>query len=199
MGKSILDSVDSTTEEMLLNDYRYYNTIYVNDEIDRELQIKFCRQMRKLAKDELAKVEKDREPIKIRITSYGGSVYSYYAMASEIERAKDSGLIVETYCDGFAYSAGAYLLMLGTKGHRYATRYCDILLHQANFGMGRVTHQEAKDTIESLDKCWEVLKDIMRKNTNLTEEEMDNFLITNRDYRYNGEEAIKKGIIDELL
>lgn len=199
MGKSILDVVDGIAEEMILNDYKYENTIYLNDEVDRDSQVKFCRQLRKLVENELSKPIKERRPIKIRITSCGGSVSSFFAMASEIERAKESGLIIETYCDGYAYSAGAFLLIMGTKGHRYATRYCDILLHQMQLFTGQQTHQEYKSYMETLEKHWKTIKKIIKENTNLTVEEIEGFLKFNLDVYYDGEEAVKKGIVDKLI
>ena len=54
-------------DRMMEQDYQMENTIYLATEIDRNSQVLFCRQLRKLAERELKKKEKDRKPIKIRI------------------------------------------------------------------------------------------------------------------------------------
>ena len=58
-------------DRMMEQDYQMENTIYLATEIDRNSQVLFCRQLRKLAERELKKKEKDRKPIKIRISSFG--------------------------------------------------------------------------------------------------------------------------------
>ena len=71
--------------EMKKNDFLHNNTIYLDCEIDRESQVMFCRQLRKLAEKELVKPEKERQSIKIRISSFGGWVCSVFAMISDME------------------------------------------------------------------------------------------------------------------
>ena len=185
--------------EMKKNDFLHNNTIYLDCEIDRESQVMFCRQLRKLAERELVKPEKERQPIKIRISSFGGWVCSVFAMISDMEMWQEKGIIIETYCDGYTASGGSKVLMAGSKGHRYMTRYGTVLIHQSNGGRGYSTLQESiKDVEESL-KDWETLKNIFRKHSKLTEEDMLNFTEKNIDFVYRPEECIEKGIVDIIL
>lgn len=185
--------------EMKKNDFLHNNTIYLDCEIDRESQVMFCRQLRKLAEKELVKPEKERQPIKIRISSFGGWVCSVFAMISDMEMWQEKGIIIETYCDGYTASGGSKVLMAGSKGHRYMTRYGTVLIHQSNGGRGYSTLQESiKDVEESL-KDWETLKNIFRKHSKLTEEDMLNFTEKNIDFVYRPEECIEKGIVDIIL
>ena len=182
--------------EMKKNDFLHNNTIYLDCEIDRESQVMFCRQLRKLAEKELVKPEKERQPIKIRISSFGGWVCSVFAMISDMEMWQEKGIIIETYCDGYTASGGSKVLMAGSKGHRYMTRYGTVLIHQSNGGRGYSTLQESiKDVEESL-KDWETLKNIFRKHSKLTEEDMLNFTEKNIDFVYRPDECIEKGIVD---
>lgn len=185
--------------EMKKNDFLHNNTIYLDCEIDRESQVMFCRQLRKLAEKELVKPEKERQPIKIRISSFGGWVCSVFAMISDMEMWQEKGIIIETYCDGYTASGGSKVLMAGSKGHRYMTRYGTVLIHQSNGGRGYSTLQESiKDVEESL-KDWETLKNIFRKHSKLTEEDMLNFTEKNIDFVYRPDECIEKGIVDIIL
>ena len=89
--------------------------------------------------------------------------------------------------------------MAGSKGHRYMTRYGTVLIHQSNGGRGYSTLQESiKDVEESL-KDWETLKNIFRKHSKLTEEDMLNFTEKNIDFVYRPDECIEKGIVDIIL
>lgn len=192
--------VNRVLEEMKMNDYLKENTIYLDCEIDRESQIMFCRQLRKLANQELSKPLAQMKPIKVRISSFGGWVCSVFAMISDMEMWQEKGIIIETYCDGYTASGGSKILMAGTKGHRFITRYGTVLIHQSNsYKQGQSTLQEdIKDVEESL-KDWNTICDIFRKHTELTEEDINNFLEKNINFTYRPEECIKKGIVDQIL
>ena len=192
--------VNRVLEEMMRNDYLNNNTIYLCTEIDRESQIMFCRQLRRLANQELSKPIEQRKSIKVRISSFGGWVCSVFAMISDMEMWQEKGIIIETYCDGYTASGGSKILMAGTKGHRFITRYGTVLIHQSNsYKQGQSTLQEdIKDVEESL-KDWNTICDIFRKHTKLTDEDINNFLEKNINFTYRPDECIKKGIVDQIL
>lgn len=189
---------DQYLEEGKRYDYLNENTIYLDDEVHRNSQVKFCRQLRKLAEKELKKQPSNRKHIVIYISSYGGSVDDYFAMASEMIRVRNLDIIIETHCMGYAASAGAFLLMLGTPGYRYTTMYANILVHQTQLYGGSETYAEANRRLENVTKDWETLKDIMRNHTNMTEQDIKDLVDKNLDVTYSAEEAIKKGIVDKI-
>ena len=192
--------INRVLEEMKMNDYLKENTIYLDCEIDRESQIMFCRQLRKLANQELSKPIEQRKSIKVRISSFGGWVCSVFAMISDMEMWQEKGIIIETYCDGYTASGGSKILMAGTKGHRFITRYGTVLIHQSNsYKQGQSTLQEDIKEVEESLKDWNTICDIFRKHTKLTEEDIDNFLEKNINFTYRPEECIKKGIVDQIL
>lgn len=187
-------------DEMKMNDYLKQNTIYLDCEIDRESQVIFCRQLRKLAEQELAKPESERNHIKIKISSFGGWICSVFAMISYMEYWQEQGIIIETYCDGYTASGGSKILMAGTKGYRYITRYATVLIHQSNsYKQGYSTLQEDIKNVEDSLKDWETLKDIFRKHSKLTEQDMNDFLDKNIDFTYRPKECIQKGIVDHII
>ena len=192
--------VNRVLEEMKMNDYLNNNTIYLCTEIDRESQIMFCRQLRKLANQELSKPIEQRKSIKVRISSFGGWVCSVFAMISDMEMWQEKGIIIETYCDGYTASGGSKILMAGTKGYRFITRYGTALIHQSNsYKQGQSTLQEDIKEVEESLKDWNTICDIFRKHTKLTEEDINNFLEKNINFTYRPEECIKKGIVDQIL
>lgn len=192
--------VNVLLEQMKFNDYTKNNTIYLDCEIDRESQVAFNRMLEKLAKQELKKEEKSREPITIKISSYGGCVWDVFAMVSMMEYWKEQGIIIKTVCMGYVASGGSKILMAGSKGHRYITRYARVLIHQSNsFKYGRTTLQEdIKDVQYSLED-FELIKNMFRKHTNLTEQDLNDLLEKNVDVQYFSEEAILKGFADYLI
>lgn len=191
---------DGTLDEMILNDYKHFNTIYIAEEIGLECQVRICRQLRKLAEQELKKEKEDRKHIKIRLTTCGGAVVSLFAIVSYMEYYKNKGIIIETYCDGYCASAGAKILMCGSKGYRYSTKRACILIHQTQATlMGHYTLQESKATVSNMVKDWEIAKDIFRENSNLTEEEIENLTEKNLDVIYTAQESLEKGIVDHLI
>ena len=196
---NILEIEDSMLTKMKENDYLYNNTIYLDTEIDRGSQVKFIRQLTKLSEQELEKDENDRKPIKIKISSYGGSVLSVFAMISYMEYYKEKGIVIETYNDGFSMSGGSKILMCGTKGKRYSTRYGNVLIHQTQLGGMSGTQTEIKSELENIERNWDTIKEIFRKNTNLTEEDIEGFTKYNLDVTYTPQECLEKGIIDNII
>lgn len=196
----IMPTGNSLLDKMKNNDYLQNNTIYLDVEIDRDSQVLFCRQLRKLEERELAKPTNDRKPIIVRISSFGGWVCAVFAMISEMERIQENGIEIHTYCDGYTASGGSKILMAGTKGHRYISRYGTVLIHQSNsYKMGRSTLAEDIREVEESLKDWETLKCIFRKHTKLTEDDIENYTKTNLDYTYRPNECLEKGIVDHIL
>ena len=199
MENNIMFMENQLLTEMNKNDYLYNNTIYLDTEIDRESQVLFCRQLRRLSEKELLKPESERKHIKIRISSFGGWVCSVFAMISDMEMWQEKGIIIETYCDGYTASGGSKILMAGSKGYRYMTRYGTVLIHQSNGSRVNLTLQESVKDIEESLKDWETLKQIFKKHSKLTDEDIFNFTDKNIDFTYRPEECLEKGIVDVIL
>jgi ATP-dependent protease ClpP protease subunit len=186
-------------EEMKINDYLKYNTIYLDCEIDRDSQVRFCRELRKLAEQELVKPESERQNIKVLISSFGGWVVSVFAMVSYMEYWQEKGIIIETYGDGYTASGGSKILFAGSKGYRYITRYGTVLIHQSGGYSSAYTLQEKINELKYSLKDWELIKKMFKKHTKLTDEEIENFTEKNVDFVYYPEECIEKSIVDHII
>lgn len=196
---SIMIPKSSVLEEMKINDYLKNNTIYLDCEIDRESQVRFCRELRKLAEQELEKPKEKREHIKIKISSFGGWVVAVFAMVSYMEYWQEKGIIIETYGDGYTASGGSKILFAGSKGHRYITRYGTVLIHQSGGYSNAYTLQEKINELKYSLKDWELLKKMFKKHTKLSDEEINNFTEKNVDFIYYPEECVEKSIVDHIL
>ena len=127
------------------------------------------------------------------INSPGGSVSAGIAIYDTMNYIKCD---VSTICIGLAASMGAFLLSSGTKGKRFALPNSEIMIHQPLGGAeGQATDIKiASDRIVNLR---ERLNKILSKNTgkSLTKIEKD----TERDNYLSAEEALKYGIVDEII
>lgn len=200
MMEYIVEPQNLILDKMIINDYKYNNTIHIIKEIDSNIQVMFCHQLRKIAEKELPKPQKERKNIKVRTCSPGGSIPAVMAMVTYMEYLQEQGLIIETYCDGGTSSGGSKLLAAGSKGHRYITRYGNVLFHQPQLGkFGYSTLQEEIKSVEQSKRDWEQLKNMIRKHTKLTEKEIEDFTEKNIDVVYNPQECIEKGIVDHII
>ena len=73
------------------------------------------------------------------------------------------------------------------------------MVHQIQCGQPYGSMQDMNINNKNIQKNWEVLKDIMRECTNLTEQELEDFTEKNIDFTYTPQEALEKGIIDKLI
>lgn len=186
-------------EEMKLNDFLTQNTIYLDCEIDRETQVMFCRQLRKLATQELSKPKEEQKHIKIRISSFGGAIVCVFAMVSDMEYWQEQGIIIETYGDGYTASGASKILFSGSKGYRYITRYGWCCIHQPQYHLGQCTLQERMNDLKYDLQDWEMLKSMMRKHTKLTEDDINGFTDKNVDVIYYPQECLEKSIVDKII
>lgn len=134
--------------------------------------------------------EKD---IYMYINSPGGVVTSGFSIFDTMNYIKPD---VATICMGQAASMGAFLLSSGQKGKRYALPNARIMIHQPLGGaQGQATEIEIQ-TKEIL-RIKRNLNEILSANTGqkLAKIEKD----TDRDFFMSTDEALKYGIIDQIL
>ena len=123
----------------------------------------------------------------------GGVVTAGLAIYDTIQYIKTP---VSTICIGQAASLGALLLTAGNKGKRYALPNARIMIHQPLGGaQGQATDVEIQ-TREIL-RVKKLLNEILSKHTGqpLSKIEKD----TDRDFYMSAEEAVKYGLVDEVI
>ncbi len=134
----------------------------------------------------------DKE-ISLYINSPGGSISSGMAIYDTMQFIKPS---VSTLCIGMAASMGAFLLQAGAKDKRFALPNSTVMIHQPLGGFqGQATDIEIHT--KYILSLRERLYGLMSKHTGRTVEEIARD--SERDNFLTAEEAVKYGLIDQVL
>jgi ATP-dependent Clp protease protease subunit len=137
--------------------------------------------------------ENPKKDITMYINSPGGSVTAAMAILDTMNYVKSD---VITTCVGLAASAASVLLSSGKKGKRFALPNAEIMIHQP---MGGIEGQ-ASDiaiTAKQILKIKEKVNKILAKNTGKSAAQIEKD--SDRDYFMSAEEALKYGLIDEII
>jgi ATP-dependent Clp protease protease subunit len=140
----------------------------------------------------LEKEDAERDVL-MYINSPGGSVSAGFAIYDTMQFVRSD---VATYCLGMAASMAAVLLAAGTKGKRFALPNSTILLHQLAGGFkGQATDIDIH--AREILRLKQLLNEVLAQHTgqNLSTVERD----TDRDFFMTPEDALKYGIIDEVV
>ena len=136
----------------------------------------------------------DKE-ISFYINSPGGSITDGMAIVDTMNYIKCP---VSTICIGLAASMGSVLLASGEKGKRFATPNSEILIHQPLISgglSGQTT--EIKIHADHMVKTREKLNKLLSEKTGQSLEQIEKD--TERDHYMTAEEALKYGLIDEII
>lgn len=131
--------------------------------------------------------------IQLYINSPGGSITAGMAIYDTMQYIKSD---VSTICVGMAASMGAFLLLSGAKGKRFALPNSEIMIHQPLGGMqGQAS--DIKIHADRIIKIRDTLNNIISEKTGqpIAKVEQD----TDRDNFMTAEEAKKYGIIDDII
>jgi ATP-dependent Clp protease protease subunit len=140
----------------------------------------------------LEKEDPERDVL-MYINSPGGSVSAGFAIYDTMQFVRSD---VATYCLGMAASMAAVILAAGTKGKRFALPNSTVLLHQLSSGF-RGQASDIDIHAKEILRLKKLLNQVLAQHTgqDLTTVERD----TDRDYFMTPEEAMKYGIIDEVV
>ena len=131
--------------------------------------------------------------IQFYINSPGGSVTDGMAIYDTMQYIKCD---VSTICIGMAASMGAFLLSSGTKGKRLALPNAEIMIHQPSGGT-KGQASDIKIQAEWMLRTREKLNQILADCTGQSVEKVA--VDTERDNFMPAEEAVKYGLIDEVI
>lgn len=131
--------------------------------------------------------------IQLYINSPGGSITSGMAIYDTMQYIKPD---VSTICVGMAASMGAFLLLSGAKGKRFALPNSEIMIHQPLGGM-KGQASDIKIHAERIIKIRENLNGIISERTGQPMEKVEKD--TDRDNFMTSEEAKTYGLIDDII
>ncbi len=131
--------------------------------------------------------------IQIYFNTPGGSVHAGLGIYDTMQYISCD---VATICTGMAASMGAVLLTAGTKGKRSALKHSRIMIHQPMGGaQGQASDLEI--TTREILKLRKELYAIIARHSGNTIKRVEKD--SDRDYWMTSEEALKYGMIDEVL
>lgn len=137
--------------------------------------------------------EDSKKEIQLYLNTPGGSVTAGLAIYDTMQFVKPD---VSTMCVGMAASMGAVLLSAGKKGRRFALPNSEILLHQV-MGGAEGQASEVEITARQILKIKDRLNHVLAKHTGQSVQKIEKD--TDRDFYLNPEEALKYGLIDQIM
>ena len=132
-------------------------------------------------------------PIEFILSTYGGACYEGLALHDVLE---SSNTPVEVICTGKIMSMGV-IVALGAKV-RKAYRNTTFMIHQVS-GLSFGTLREMEDTVTEASRINQILFNIIKSKTKVTEEQLNEVLQTKKDWYLTAEDALKFGILTELI
>ena len=174
--------------------YTIDNNIYFNDDISMETVTVLNKEIRNLQNKLLMvsiKMGIEPPPIKLHLTTYGGSVHAAFSVIGCI---KSSRVPVHTVIDGYVASAGTLISVCGAK--RYMHKHSSMLIHELRSGTwGKMSVIE--EEYENLKKMMTKIKDLYLEHTKLKKKDLD--AILRKDNDWYADECLKSGLVDELI
>lgn len=145
--------------------------------------------------DEKDKKEKDytREPIKLYINSYGGNVRDMWGLIDVILNSKTP---IYTYCTGYAMSAAFKIFLAGHK--RYCYKHSAFMYHQMNCWREGKYQDLVEDRVE-MDYLNKTIEEYVIERTKLTRDDIDSIGEKKKDFYIHANDALKYGIVNEIL
>lgn len=183
------------------NNNTYTNTedrlYFLSDDVDNSSIAKLTWGILHQIKEDDEKDEKEkdyeRKPIKLYINSYGGSVYDMWGLIDVILNSKTP---VYTYCTGYAMSAAFKIFLAGHK--RYCYTHSTFMYHQ----MSSLVHGKYQDLVEDRlesDTLNTMIEEYVLARTKFTRSDIDDIRIKKKDFYIHASDAVKYGIVDEVM
>ena len=133
------------------------------------------------------------EDIIMHIDTPGGSVKSGLSVVDVMDYIKCDVATINT---GIAASMGAILLGAGTKGKRASLRFSRTMIHQSSGGsVGNI--QDARIDFQEWEKINTTLFELLGKYCGKTTKQV--IKDASRDKWFSSDEALKYGIVDEIV
>ena len=146
---------------------------------------------------ELSGKEPPWKPLKMYISTYGGSADEMFGIYDMMTKAKRQ-CEIHTIGLGKVMSAGTLLLAAGTKGKRLIGRNCRVMLHSVNAGsMGDLHNIE--NEVKAIKHVQDLYINAMCTETHMTKRQIQKLIDRKINVYLTAQEAIEYGIADDYL
>lgn len=171
--------------------YLKQRVLFLDSDINDDTTTQFIKLFK------MFEIQNSSKEITIYINSEGGDIYCALAIYDLIQK---STCPVRTITIGKAMSAGAWILLAGTSGLRFAYENARIMLHEGSafmFGEERISNIDVQNEENKL--MHRLYIDILKRHTKIDKDykEIKQWLI--KDIYMSSEEAKEMGIIDEII
>lgn len=134
-----------------------------------------------------------REPIKLVVNSFGGSVYDGFALIAAIEHSKTP---IHGYCYGSAMSMG-FIIYIATHV-RFAHKTSTLMYHEiSDYFWGNIT--ETKQNLKECERIQKVYDDYILSRTKIPVQKMNEYKDRKEDWYMSAQEALKYKVINKII
>jgi ATP-dependent protease ClpP protease subunit len=169
--------------------------LYIYDDIDEEMELILNHSLEKLCKPNGKGV---KEPITIKISSYGGDSNAMFSIISSIESCISDGYPIITKGYGKVASASIPILLSGSE--RYCQKLTRFTLHNIQlFIMGGVSGEQIKRIHSDTDDVLKAYEKVIISKSKISKEEFRRQLDRDAEWSFFGTDALKLGMVDKLI
>lgn len=166
--------------------------IYLNEDISELTIANIVPFIHKINVEDKDTPINERVPLKIFVTTYGGSAYDGWGLVSAIENSETP---IYTICETYAMSMG---LPIFKSGHRqYLGKYATLLYHELR-GNASGTRQEVKRLDKEYDRLQKIYDDYIVSHSALTQDILDEHQEKVSDWYIGFEECEKYGLFTHV-
>jgi ATP-dependent Clp protease protease subunit len=134
-----------------------------------------------------------REPIKLVVNSFGGSVYDGFALIAAIDHSKTP---IHGYCYGSAMSMG-FIIYIATH-LRFAHKTSTLMYHEISDTVwDNITGM--KQNLKECERLQKVYDDYVLSRTSIPVDKMKEYKARKEDWYMSAQEAAKYKIIHKIL
>ena len=170
-------------------------SIYFSGDLNEERGAEIITALLVLSKQKNSEGEID--PIKLYVSTYGGAADEMFAIYDVINHIKAQGVVIETIGLGKVMSAGTLMLACGTKGHRRVGAHTRIMIHSVAGGSMGELHS-IKNELEQMNILQESYIQAMADETEMSKKQIQSLINRKVNVYLSAEEAIEKGLADEV-
>ena len=146
------------------------------------------------AQQEKTVVGYKREPIKLFMTTGGGSVVHTIALFDHI---KYSATPIWIYISGYCCSGGFY--MLGAADRVIAYEHTQLMYHQLSSDIDYEKLATQKEIVSHREELQKILDSLILENTKITKDKLEEVNSKKQDWWMDVTEAKKLGVIDVII
>jgi len=181
----------------LIQEKRKNRVLFLGEEIDQDSVKEIIKSIYEFnMEDEQSEAifsEYERQPIHLILNTYGGSVYDGMGLLGAIDISRTPVIVT---CIGSAMSMG--LLILASGHYRRIHSYSTAMYHQIS-SVSYDKLEGIKKDIQEIERLEKVFDSILLKKTKLGEEDLLKHKQTKSEWYITPKEALKFGIVDEIL